>query len=394
MKLKDLTRKLYMFRFLDDFILVYPVYVLLFQNSGISPFQISVLLAIWSITTLILEVPTGIWADKYSRRNLIILGELIRALGYLFWLIGGNFWMFAIGFILWGAKGALTSGTFDAFVYDELKDIGKTDQYESIRGRIKASGFMGVALALVLGGVVAEISYVAVLILSVIGTLASAAVFASIDEVKITESTEEKKWLEFLGDVIRQGRNNKTLLYLMLFFSLIMGVFGSADEFFPLIYKDYGLSTSLVGIFSALMYVSLTLAGVSVGKISAKFKTSSGEVLFVGLAGTLITIVALFKTPIILVLLPVAGYFYGISEVRLEARLQHQIKSNQRATMLSINSLLFESIATVITLVIGYLSSKYGMQVILYLSGLTLITCATALSLRKLLLKEKANVKN
>ena len=68
-----------------------------------NPFQISILISIWSATQLLLEVPLGAVADKYPRRNLLIIALLIHAVGFVFWLKGG-FIFYAIGFILWGFK--------------------------------------------------------------------------------------------------------------------------------------------------------------------------------------------------------------------------------------------------------------------------------------------------
>ena len=54
---------LYTYLFLDDFVLLYPVDALLFSHTGLSVWQVSSLFAIWSASSLVLEVPTGACAD-------------------------------------------------------------------------------------------------------------------------------------------------------------------------------------------------------------------------------------------------------------------------------------------------------------------------------------------
>ena len=71
---RRLTVTLYGYVFLDDFVLLYPVYALLFSDTGLSLWQISSLFALWSITGVLLEVPSGAWADAVSRRTLLWLG--------------------------------------------------------------------------------------------------------------------------------------------------------------------------------------------------------------------------------------------------------------------------------------------------------------------------------
>ena len=85
---------------MDSFILIGVIFALFFSNHGLNPFQISLLISIWSLTTIITEVPFGVLADTYSRRNLLIIGLLLRAVGVSFWMMGG-FVNYVIGFVLW-----------------------------------------------------------------------------------------------------------------------------------------------------------------------------------------------------------------------------------------------------------------------------------------------------
>lgn len=99
---RRLTATLYGYAFLDDFVLLYPVYALLFSDTGLSIWQISSLFALWSITGILLEVPSGAWADAVSRRLLLWLGPLLTATGFALWVIVPSYWAFALGFVLWG----------------------------------------------------------------------------------------------------------------------------------------------------------------------------------------------------------------------------------------------------------------------------------------------------
>jgi len=67
--IKRIAVILYTYLFLDDFVLLYPVYALLFSDTGLSVGQISSLFVIWSGASLVFEVPSGAWADAVSRRH-------------------------------------------------------------------------------------------------------------------------------------------------------------------------------------------------------------------------------------------------------------------------------------------------------------------------------------
>jgi MFS family permease len=93
------------------------------------------LFVLWSVTTFTLEVPSGAWADAFSRRRLLAAAGLLRAVGFALWVAWPSYPAFAAGFLLWGASSAMQSGTAHALLYDELAAVGRTDRYVAIAGR-------------------------------------------------------------------------------------------------------------------------------------------------------------------------------------------------------------------------------------------------------------------
>src|SRR3954469_2991987 len=89
-------------RFLDAFVLIGPFYTLMFAERGLTPAEIGIVLASWSLTGLALEVPCGVLADRVSRRWLLAAAQLSRTLGFGVWLAFPGFWGFLAGFMLWG----------------------------------------------------------------------------------------------------------------------------------------------------------------------------------------------------------------------------------------------------------------------------------------------------
>src|SRR5690348_8577643 len=101
---------------IGDFVPFYAVYPALFADRGLSPAGISLLFAIWSVTSFLAEVPTGVLADLLSRR--IALGAAAASFAGCFacWTFAPTFAGFAAGFVLWGLSGALSSGAWEALL--------------------------------------------------------------------------------------------------------------------------------------------------------------------------------------------------------------------------------------------------------------------------------------
>ena len=51
------------------------------------------------------------------------------------WVAISGYWVFALGFLLWGLKSALTSGALEALVYEELQRLDATEKYATLMGR-------------------------------------------------------------------------------------------------------------------------------------------------------------------------------------------------------------------------------------------------------------------
>ncbi|NVI88405.1 MFS transporter, partial [Actinomadura sp. BRA 177] len=138
---------MYAYAFLEDFVLLYPVYAVLFADTGLSPAAISSLFVVWSVTTFALELPSGLWADLFSRRLLLVASPLLAGTGFGLWAFFPSYPAFAAGFVLWGAGSALRSGTMQALVYEELERAGAAGAYARLIGRSEAVSLLAVVAA-------------------------------------------------------------------------------------------------------------------------------------------------------------------------------------------------------------------------------------------------------
>ena len=113
---------------------IYPLYALLFLDTGLSQGQLSGLFALWSITAFVAEVPAGVLADRWSRRGVLVLSGLLEAGAFALWTAVPAAWSFAAGFVVWGVAGALVSGTVEAVLHDGLAVHGAAGSFARVHG--------------------------------------------------------------------------------------------------------------------------------------------------------------------------------------------------------------------------------------------------------------------
>ncbi|GAA3782154.1 MFS transporter [Streptomyces coacervatus] len=338
---RRLTATLYGYAFLDDFVLLYPVYALLFSDTGLSVWQISSLFALWSLTGVVLEVPSGAWADAVSRRLLLVLGPLLTAAGFALWVLAPSYWAFALGFVLWGARGALASGALEALVYEELERRGEAERYARIMGRARAAGHVAVMAAMALAGpVFAWGGYLAVGAASVLACLASAGVATRFPEDRAVPKDSGDDWATVLRDGLAEVRRHRSLRGGLLLVPAVGAVWEALDEYTPLLVRDTGVAETTVPYLLLLIWAGATAGGLLAGPCERLGTAGLAAVL--APAALAMALGAAAGTPVALGLLAVAFGGFQLATVLADVRLQHRIDGigdAHRATLTSVAGL-------------------------------------------------------
>jgi MFS family permease len=336
-------------------VLLYPVYAVLFAETGLSAAEISSLFVIWSVTEFVLEVPSGVWADVVSRRRLLTLAPALPGVGFALWTFFPSYLSFAAGFVLWGAGSALQSGTQQAFVYEELNRAGAADAYARLTGRAEAAGTLAQLIATGLTGpVLAAGGYRAVGIASVAACLLAAAAGRALPETRPaaapadvdigTREPPARDRAAYTG-VLRRGlaevRRTRSIRRSLLLVAVVLGV-TAVDEYVPLLVR-----ATHVGRIESTLLVGLVTAGFAAGGLFAgRGMRWVAPGLLAGAA--CLAAGALSGRPAGIVLVAAAFGVAQWAHVAVEARLQTQISDESRATVTSLAGLGTEMVGMAI----------------------------------------------
>ena len=327
---------------------------------------------IWSATTFLLEVPSGAFADAFSRRRLLVCGALLGGLGFALWVTMPSYPGFAAGFVLWGAGSALVSGTFEALVYDELALRHAQEAYAGLIGRATtaalATTLAATALAaplFALGGyeLAGAVSVLVCLVRALLArSLPEAERVAEADGTKdLVAAGPLRRWHGMLRAGLAETAQTRLVRHAVLLVALLAG-FLAVEEYFPLLAREMGASTEAVPLLVAVTVAAQALAGLLAGPTSRRPGLPNAW----GLAGAAVLTAGGALSGHVSGFLPIA-VGYGVLQLVLilaDARLQDSIAGPARATVTSVSGLLSELVAIALFAGFALGSAWYGTTVL------------------------------
>jgi MFS family permease len=150
---------LYVAVFLQNLALWVPIEKLFMTTIGFSSATVGVMAAVYAVVVPVLEVPSGVLADRWSRRGVLLLASIAAIVSVL---IGGlsqsvAVYMVSAGFL--GVFFALQSGTLESVVYDTvLEETGGSDGFERTIGRVRLVESAALVASALAGGAIAAVA--------------------------------------------------------------------------------------------------------------------------------------------------------------------------------------------------------------------------------------------
>jgi MFS family permease len=185
---------LYVSAFLGGLALWVPIEKLFMTTIGFEPASVGIMAAVYAVVVPFLEVPSGVLADRWSRRGVLILASIAAIVSVLVGGFSQSVGVYMISAAFLGAFFALQSGTFESVVYDTvLEETGDSEAFERTIGRVRLVESFALVASALIGGAIAEIAPLrATYFLTAPLLLASAAVLLAFREPRLHKAEEQE----------------------------------------------------------------------------------------------------------------------------------------------------------------------------------------------------------
>lgn len=371
------------YTFLINAIFILPVLVPYFRDElGLTFHQFLIGEAIFAATVLLLEVPSGWFADVWGRRIAIISAGIFSLLGYGMLGLATGFWSAVASQVIIGIAVSLHSGTLSAFLYDTLLSQGREAEYRKHEGFRHGLGLYSVAFGAALGGILYQWDHHAPIIVELIFIACSLVVsFFMVEPPRHQKEIQHSPLRDMLETMRYALRGHKDIGALILFVALIFGstkVFLWAQQPY---YSDLHIPESIYGF---LMAGAMLLGGAGGHFGHHILRNWQGfavvKILLLVVVGIcLISGLALTHTGLALIML--GGLIWGFGWPRVQETINHAVGSERRATILSTCSLMYSLAFIPMSLLLGWIEEKDSITTAMLVHGAIIATLGGGLML-------------
>jgi MFS family permease len=370
---------LHLLRFFSSLYFYHQIITLYFQARGLNYVQINSLWGIIVASKAIAEVPTGMLADKAGRKASIIIALVLQLIGELLFIFADTYLLFVVVAIIAGIGFAFLSGCFEAMMYDSLKHVSKEGEMQKVSGVNEALAQLAIIIGSFCGGFLALDlqleSFLLVIMLTACSVAISVVVSCFLKEPATAYTHSENSGLTLLKDGIQLLKTNTSLQRIVL-----LSVFATPFINYLLnFYQPYFVQSHVPGIWLGIALALASFLGMFSSKyaylLEKTFGVRRGVLIATLLPGIFYWLMAIITQPWAAILLFVFAYSSMNFQKPLFADyMNRHIESQNRATVLSLISMVSGVYVAGMGLLIGGLADVSLSWAFLFMGGIIIVS--------------------
>lgn len=348
--------KIYASHFLTGIVFWYGIEKLYMASIGIDAWGVGVVTAIYLLASFMFDIPSGIIADRWSRKGMLIVAISALGISSLIFSMSTNLIHYGIGEVFYALYFVATSGTYQALTYDTLHEENRTKEYSKIFGQAFALFFFGAAITSAVGGfIAANFSYTTTFIITLLPCALNIALLASIKEPTFHKKEQQERAATQLRQTVKVMAKVGLVRILVIALSTLTVVEMFKSEFGQLYLIHFLNSPEGIGILWALQSLTWAVGNFFAHRMQARFWWL---LLLVALP---YAIMSLQDSWINVVLFMLQSTAMAALANRAETAIQESTPSAVRASILSVLSSTGRLISVPTSFFIGWYITQVGI---------------------------------
>lgn len=331
-------------------------WVAILASRGYSLVEIGLAETVFHIVSLLFEIPSGVLADVFGRKKMLIFSTLMRMTGNAIMIASHNLFMVCLSIGFHALSYNFSSGSGDALAYDSLKKAGQESRFDKYMANQLLIYRLCSGLSTLCAGFALHIGHRLAYGTDLVTGLVQLMLLFSLHEITPLAKNGGNGWLHRLLHCFRESfafiRRAKKAFPLMLCNSLV----GAADIlllfFLQAKLPQKGIPAEGLGLALLL----LEMGGIVGSRLVLRLKHLRYRHLFL-LSCLMVMLGILLEHSPSYFIMVLGGFIAAMGDdalqVRTNARLQHMFPSEQRATLTSVESFSFSTVMIVLTPLAG-----------------------------------------
>ena len=353
--------KFYISSALGGFTLFHGVLGFYMRQIGFSYTQIFLLAASYEILVFLLEIPTGVFADRFGLKKCAVLGHFISAAScFPIALFPASYSVFLLWSVLSAICTTLNSGSVEALQFESLRDISREAEYTKLRGRLAAFGGLSMPVGAFVGGALCEnIGFGNVAALGGLTGLCITAVFVSMREPVGVQLAREKSTSQNIFKGISENfrfiKKDKELTCVIIAGAVVFAAYLLINNYSQPCLEEVGIqSYRIVGLVSGTFMLAFAAVSWWAGHLTQRIGAKG---IFLWLSGVpILSLVGLGKLKGTTLLAPLylSRLGEGVAEPVISNRLLQKSPPGRSAALLSTHSLLTSLVFSLWSMASGF----------------------------------------
>lgn len=367
LKIKKQISRLYLSSILGNLSLT-GAWVAILTARGYSLTEIGLAETVFHITSILFEIPSGVLADLFGRKKMLLVSSVLRMIGNIIMIFSCNLFMVCTSIAFHAMSYNFSSGSGDALAYDSLKLASKESYYEKYASNQLIIYRLCSGISTLCAGFALFIGHRAAYSTDLLMSAIQIWVLMSLWEVEVRDKNSDqlknvsnsirKEFVQCFVSSVAFIKNERNTMFLMFCNSLVGAVDILLLFFLQAKLPAAGIPNWVLGF--ALFFMEM--GGILGAKVILKCKKLSYRNIFmITAAFVLFGVVMEHSNAYFIMALGgfVAAFGDDALQVRTNAILQDMFPSEQRATLISMESFTFSVIMIILSPLAGILFSYW-----------------------------------
>lgn len=362
------------FRLLATSYLFVPIFMLFQESRGLTYFQRLALGGLYSAVVILVEVPTGVLADRLGRRRSMMLGAATMIASCLLAVGATSFADFAVAEALAATSMALCSGADTAYLYDLLAQHGRGGDYARRESSASAMHLVGSAVAFAGGGLAASIDLVLPYYLTAVVAAAALIVAWALrpdhgrlhgtDAPAAEVALRWQGWWRDIAAALAAVRGSPRLGWLVAYSAVVFTLLRATTYIYQPYLEQRGFGTLEIGVLFAAMYALAAMVAFRTHSLSVRYSEERLLWALLGVLGVSFLLLGSVRAgPLVFTLLAVQAVASGLFSPLTKPLLHREVaESRRRAAVLSVESMGRRAALGVFAPLAGWLGQSHVMM--------------------------------